>query len=110
MDDCAENVHDPTSKDGVIGVVHVNHVKGYVFYFAIVLIAYGTRREILLIALTCFPPKPYRGLSASCRRFLSSFMLSNVDTNKMSAELLVSMRIFVIVHPATFVLMTIATV
>jgi hypothetical protein len=41
VDDVTENVGDLLAEDGVVGVLHVDHIKGYVFSTIVVLVAEG---------------------------------------------------------------------
>lgn len=41
VDDVTENVGDLLAEDGVVGVLHVDHIKGYVFSPIVVLVAEG---------------------------------------------------------------------
>ena len=43
MKDYAEYVCDPSAKNCIVVVEHVNHIEGYVFYSVVVLIAKGYR-------------------------------------------------------------------
>ena len=110
MKDCTKYVCDPLTKYCIVVVEHVNHIEGYVFCSVVVLITEGYRACDFPMAFTCLPLNRYNGHPTGCRRFMSSFMLSKVDANRMLAELPLSTRILVTAQPARFVSMTIASV
>jgi hypothetical protein len=64
-----ESVQQPSSEDGIIGIMHVNNIKGYVLGFC------GVPKETGKVMTPTIsirlPPKSYRGFVGSFDCFLS---------------------------------------
>jgi hypothetical protein len=59
VESCSKCVEEASAKDGIVRVVHVHHIKGYVFCSGIVKATKRYDRDMEPTGSILLPPKPY---------------------------------------------------
>jgi hypothetical protein len=110
VQDSFECIQEAPSKDSIIRVCYVDHIKGNVFSSGILRCAEGHRKCDGSDRFDSFPTEAIERLRQFVSCFRSNLILSKVVRKRISAWLPLSMRILVTSHLSMWTVTTIASV
>jgi hypothetical protein len=80
-----KGVKETSSKDGIVGILHVYHIKSYVLVRALDKVQKDTGSDMEPTGSIFFLPKPYNSFDASFNYFLLKPISSKVERNNIYA-------------------------